>query len=333
MPRMIPPWTFIEEDGVGVVKVGDATYQVDTTRPPAFFLPDYLESRLPSDWLESQRSLQESEQHLLMRWLASYRRFLARFDHLPDRERFREILDADTIALLIAAFDMLFLDKERRLQETIIRRLTANISFQGALYETSVAAIMIRAGFDIAFEDESDSSRKHPEFVATHRQTGIKVAVEAKSIHRQGVLGFDGGKPPPTVKSGSAHKIAAEIMGQVQRALPKADDLPFYVFVDLNLPPRVAERFLPETRPEFEYILPKVDHGINKHGIVLGKRLNLLVAMNRPMHLGDERHSGGDTLSLVTSPKPPERCRYPEGAQHIEEVKAAVRNYGTVRVA
>jgi hypothetical protein len=48
-----------------------------------------------------------------------------------------------------------------------------------------VAASLLRAGFDIAFEDESDSRTSHCEFTATSKRTGRSFSVEAKSRHRK----------------------------------------------------------------------------------------------------------------------------------------------------
>jgi hypothetical protein len=52
-------------------------------------------------------------------------------------------------------------------------------------YELLVAAAFVRAGFDVAPEDESDSSRSQPEFVATHCETKFTIAVEAKARSRR----------------------------------------------------------------------------------------------------------------------------------------------------
>jgi hypothetical protein len=53
-------------------------------------------------------------------------------------------------------------------------------NFQGARYETYVAGTLIRAGFDIEFEDEDDRRSTHVEFTAICRKSGQKYSVEAK---------------------------------------------------------------------------------------------------------------------------------------------------------
>ena len=83
--------------------------------------------------------------------------------------------------------------------------------FQGVRYELFVAATCIRAGFDIAYEDETDKTKKHPEFVATHRLTGQKISVEAKRRHRQDILGFNSQKESePLIKVRKGRHIKKE---------------------------------------------------------------------------------------------------------------------------
>lgn len=67
------------------------------------------------------------------------------------------------------------------IQTRLISRLKNKDNFQGAFFETQVAAWMIQAGFELEFEDEADGSTKHCEFTATYVKTGEKYSVEAKS--------------------------------------------------------------------------------------------------------------------------------------------------------
>jgi hypothetical protein len=59
-------------------------------------------------------------------------------------------------------------------------RLRNQDRFSGARYEVFVASTFVRAGFDIAFENEDDRSTTHCEFVATYRATVQRFSVEAK---------------------------------------------------------------------------------------------------------------------------------------------------------
>lgn len=73
------------------------------------------------------------------------------------------------------------------IQTLLLARLKNQDNFQGAYYETQVAAWLIRAGFELDFENEQDRSSTHCEFTATYVTTGEKYSVEAKS--RQTRLG------------------------------------------------------------------------------------------------------------------------------------------------
>jgi hypothetical protein len=102
--------------------------------------------------------------------------------------------------------------------------------FQGARYELLATSACIRAGFDIRLENETDTSRKHPEFEAVDRQTGASIWVEAKSRHRSGILGRSGRRIPDA-------ELKADITQLLDSALAKAPSGAFVIFIDLNLPP------------------------------------------------------------------------------------------------
>src|SRR5947199_10373148 len=52
--------------------------------------------------------------------------------------------------------------------------------FMGPITRFPSQGPLVRAGFDLEFEDETDSSRTHCEFTATFPSTGKKFSVEAK---------------------------------------------------------------------------------------------------------------------------------------------------------
>ena len=329
LTRKVPPWISEVREGKNVVALGNREYPVDISKPPAFFFPTYLEARLPKGWLDAQNRLAKSDQHPLALWAESLSDFLVAYEERGPAAGYRDILTPKARSMFVLAYDMYSLDGNARLQESVLSRLLQKASFQGAKHELGVAATMMRAGFEIDFEDETDSSRKHPEFLATHRVSKMVIGVEAKSIHRTGVLGFDSGRPPPTIETGTAHKIAAQVCGQVQAAVKKTGMFPLYVFVDLNLPMKVAEHFASALIPELQTILPQIDSGFDTNGIFVGKKMNLLTVTNWPMHLDEELAPGRDTLSLFISPTQSD-CAYQQGSDYVDDVKAAVKAYGTV---
>ena len=92
------------------------------------------------------------------------------------------------MAYLLLAYDLYILRDHRALLKRNVERMQHPDQFQGARYELTVTATMIRAGFDVIMENEGDKSTRHVELTAAHRVTGQRLAVEAKSRHYPGVL-------------------------------------------------------------------------------------------------------------------------------------------------
>lgn len=132
------------------------------------------------------------------------------------------------------AYDLYTIRDNARLERVLKRRLMDPETFQGARHELWVAALCIAAGFAIEFEDESDNSRTHPEFIAKDRFSDACIAVEAKSRRRKGIYGFAGGKDSPAGESVGIRQLVLD-------AYKKETGLPLYVFVDVNLPPASTE--------------------------------------------------------------------------------------------
>src|SRR5579862_9299281 len=126
------------------------------------------------------------------------------------------------------ASSLYLLDHNIELQARLVRRLKNPKEFQGAYYELIVANALIRAGFNLTLEDETDLSAKHCEFAAISRRTGKKYWVEAKMRAVAGLLGKDendGTKNPNPISQMISHLNAA-------LRKPAADDR--LIFIDLN---------------------------------------------------------------------------------------------------
>jgi hypothetical protein len=117
-------------------------------------------------------------------------------------------------AYLTLAYDLYSIAHNNELQSKLVARLKNIDQFWGARYEIFAAATLIRAGFEVEFEDEDDRSSTHCEFTATSRKSGRKFSVEAK--HRAGT-NFRFGR-------------------QLNRALKKAAQFERLVFMDVNMP-------------------------------------------------------------------------------------------------
>ena len=126
------------------------------------------------------------------------------------------------------AYSLYLLDHNVELQARLVRRLKNSKDFQGAYYELIVANALIRAGFELTLEDETDLSTRHCEFAAVSHRTGKKYWVEAKMRAVVGLLGKDdndGTRNPNLISQMIPH------LNDALRKLAADDRL---IFVDLN---------------------------------------------------------------------------------------------------
>ncbi len=223
---------------------------------------------------------------------------------------------------MLLAYDLYVLRDNMRLQDAVVRRLKNRDQFQGARYELFVAATMIRAGFEIDYEDETDPTSKHPEFVATDKGTGQVVAVEAKSRHRPGVLG----------RLGESESVAGFRLGirrLLRDALRKPTEVPYLVFIDANMPPAIASPLSPVNwTDEVMEAVHSTDAGVTKSGLYVGSNFNLLVVTNNPDHYGLEgARILGDVYFTVWPQTAARPLRHPEIRDRIER---ALRQFGNI---
>jgi hypothetical protein len=194
------------------------------------FLVDYVRARLTGEWGDGELKKASEEQHPLIKIYLEFQRFRRR-----EQRRQKSVFgvfsaqpNGAAAHFLNLAYDLYILDNSRLLQGRILDRLRKRRNYQGARYELFVAATCIRAGLSLEFEDETDKSRRHPEFIAVHKD-GIRVAIEAKSRHRPGVLGESGDLGRALAAS------KADVIPLLNDALGKRPGLPFIVFIDVNL--------------------------------------------------------------------------------------------------
>jgi hypothetical protein len=142
-------------------------------------------------------------------------------------------INGPALAWFLLGYDVWVLS-HYRLIEPLLERLRDPKSFQGARYEMTAYAHFVRAGFSLKPEDETDNSARHVEFIAEHGQSGERVAVEAKSRHRPGVLGS------PTAGFDFSAAPRPSIERLLRDAIAKKPGIPYVVFLDLNLPPSTS---------------------------------------------------------------------------------------------
>jgi hypothetical protein len=124
----------------------------------------------------------ESEMHPVALWhrricalQAAHRKQSGAIFEAPETGAARAYLDL--------AYNLYLIEQNAELQKILLKRLRNSDQFRGAVSETRVAGMLVRAGFSIEFEDEGDSNATHCEYTATRQETGKTFSVEVKTKH------------------------------------------------------------------------------------------------------------------------------------------------------
>lgn len=183
---------------------------------------------LGKDWIVSEHKKSLQERHEILKW---YDAFFKQPKIVYEKEGLVEAIPTGLgTAYIRLAYDLYVLGHHIKLQQSVVKRLKDRDNFQGARHELFAAATFIRAGYNLEHEDESDRSKGHAEFVAVYEKTGLRIAVEAKSRHLSGVLGFQG-----VVPRNQTPKV--DIRGLLNKANKKPVNCPYVIFIDMNMPP------------------------------------------------------------------------------------------------
>lgn len=192
------------------------------------FLGFYIKEVLGGAWANIELKKPREQRHPLLVWYEDVTRYanahLEKGGNAP--------MTSLVAAYLGLAYNLYLISHNNgKVHEALIQRLKQKDQFLGAYHEAAVTGLMIRAGFDIELEDESDTTSSHCEFTATHRETGQKLSVEAKM--RQ-VKPSDQPKPP-------------QIRWLLGAALKKKANHPRLVFIEVNdetTPPEAQKKLL-----------------------------------------------------------------------------------------
>lgn len=199
--------------GLRVVAVKNRLLHSNGWKTFADFLSDYIKMALDSQWGNTELAKPPEQRHPILNWYqmvcAHQRTYIAEQGKVSSAS-----MTGAVAAYMHLAYDVYALEHNAELQKKLIARLRNQDNFEGARYEVFVAAMLIRAGFEIEFENEDDRSTSHCEFTATFTKTGRKFSVEAK--HRAGV------KP----------RLGRLLIG----ALAKHAIHPRIIFIDINMP-------------------------------------------------------------------------------------------------
>ncbi len=198
------------------------------------FLSDYIKEIIDPAWGNAEIAKPFAERHILLQWYDRYCRYQAQCIKTPG-----EVVESRTIGVvgcyLGLAYSLFLLDHNVELQKRLVNRLRNPGNFQGAYYELMVANSLIRAGFELALEDEADGSAKHCEFSAVSKATGKKYWVEAKMRSVAGLLGKN-----QSDGTADANPLS-HLIPHLNAALAKPASDGRLIFVDLNAEPEVKD--------------------------------------------------------------------------------------------
>ena len=228
-PQIATVW-----QGQRLVAVRNRLYRSDKWRFFSDFLRDYVPEVLGIEWCKEEAAKPEAERHPIITWRAEGARYLNAQPAQPDDSR--AALPCGALAAYTCfAYDLYVVDDNGGLDDELLQRLKNRDLFQGARHELFAEATCYRAGFTVQHEDEKDRKTRHAEFTVRHGTTGQLLSVEAKSIHRPGVLAVPGTpRQKPNFK----------LMHLINDAVAKNAKHPLVIFVDTNLPFKWADRVL-----------------------------------------------------------------------------------------
>lgn len=173
------PIISVESYGYRLVAVKNRLLQSKGWKTFHEFLGDYIKMAIGSEWGNTEIAKPLEQRHPILIWYQKVCEYQRMFITEPGKVASAQMTGA-VAAYMHLAYDLYALDHNAELQEKLLARLRNHDKFTGARYEIQVAALFVRAGFDIEFEDETDGSTTHCEFTATYKRTGKHFSVEAK---------------------------------------------------------------------------------------------------------------------------------------------------------
>lgn len=168
-----------EFQGYRFTAVGNRLHYAKTHKTFIDFLGDYIRSVFDPRWGNSEIGKPLEDRHQILQWYDAICALQKETMKKPKGEIQDMPMNGLVAAYYSLSYNLYLLQHNAELQKYLIRRLKQHDSFYAAYYETYVAAWFILAGFVLRLEDEQDSTRTHPEFIAT--RDGKSYSVEAKT--------------------------------------------------------------------------------------------------------------------------------------------------------
>jgi hypothetical protein len=286
---------------------------------------DYLVlETLGREWFKKQAEKPRSDQHVISQWRKALQDLVSTPSTTPDGGWVRT---GPVDAYLNLAYDLYWLQLIHRLPRSLEKRLRSRDAFQGARYEVLVAATFARAGFEIELLDESIKSVKHCEFVATHKKTGTKVYVEAKSRRRPGVLNQPGTFDPATQAKGDIFRLYAEATQQG----PHNNHL-YFIFIDANLPVDVPHNAPPYGAMPLDSVpwMKEIETGLRaRWNTMAGAAVESAVCItNYAPHFGNDRDAA--PIGICSLFSPPNTKAPVRDIEMLDDLVHCLRFYGRI---
>ena len=201
--------------GYRFVAVGGKLFYSEKWKTFHDFLFAYMKILFGKDWGNAELRKPREKRTPFLNWYQDATNYMNA--HLKEPGK---VQDAPAIGVVAAylglAYNLYCLEHNVRIQAVLIDRLRRKDQFHGACYEACVAASLVRAGFEIEFENESDPSTSHCELTATFRATGKKFSVEAKARLPE--------------------KTNVDVGNQLYQALRKNAQHNRLIFIEVNVP-------------------------------------------------------------------------------------------------
>ena len=298
MPQMIEAW------GSAVTTIGGSIFKQTRLGDYTFLhaVHDYALLFFGEEALKKQETLPIEKRHPALQWMYTY----VESTQSPNHSR-----TGAGAAWLRFAFDLHTISDNAVLTDRLKERLLKYRSFQTARHELWTAALFIAAGFEINYEDESDSETKHPEFIAVDKSTGVSIAVEAKCRQRDGVLGFSSDRSKPLSEGIGVGNL-------LKKAYQKENGLPLCVVLNTNLPPQNGKLNLDYWLSDIQRELAR----LGRNGYDDPCPANLVLFYNDPSHYMVDEEIGRESDCLWLSDYFPEATKNP--CEYMEEIRLRI---------
>ncbi len=195
-----------------------------------------LTMTLGKEWWDEQTALVSAKRHFIRRC----------FDEIknspPDIQiGFRQVTEilqtflasGNMQSMISLAFDVYVLMHHNLMRDDWLGRLKNREEYQGVRYEIAVAAMFVRIGCELEFYPPESPKLHRAEFIAYHPQFNIRIAVEAKSRRRSGVIHQNGDLDQSKAARGDIQRLFNDALKK------ETDELPYLIFIDVNAPTNV----------------------------------------------------------------------------------------------